>query len=99
MNFDNLLPRLYQDDNLKPEEYEKIHRETPLGCRIVSLLVITENKGKEGVKGLIQSLEREQQHKGHKELAAELKQGLYVYYISVEVRHQMMLVSKQHFPP
>ena len=78
-----MLPRLYQDNNLNPEEYEKIRQETPLGCRIVSLLVITENKGKEGVKGLIESLEREQQHKGHKELAAELKQGPYVCYISV----------------
>lgn len=78
VNFDYLLPRLYQDDNLKPEEYETIRQERSLGCRIVSLFLITENKGKEGVKGLIQSLERERQHTGHEELAAELKQGLYV---------------------
>lgn len=72
------MPRLYQDNNLKQEEYEKILQETPLGCRIVRLLFITESKGREGVKGLIQSLEQERQHKGHEELAAELKEGLYV---------------------
>lgn len=53
-----------------------IRQVTPLGCQIVCLFVITEKKGKAGVKGLIQSLERETQHTGHEELAAELKQGL-----------------------
>ena len=75
ISIDDLLPTLFQDDVLKHEEYEKIRSETSLGCKIVCLIHTIEMKGKAGIRGLIQSMESETEHLGHKELAEELKKG------------------------
>ena len=76
IDFAQLLPRLYQDRILSyEEEIAKIQSESSRALQTMCLMHMIEKKGKAGVKGFIESLERETTNIGHRDLAQELKNG------------------------
>ena len=76
VDFAQLLPQLYQDEILRnEEEIDKIQGESSQRLKTMRLVFMIDRKGKAGVKGFIESLERETSHLGHKDLAQELKNG------------------------
>jgi hypothetical protein len=77
VEFAQLLPQLYQDEILHcEEEIDRIQSESSQRLKTMRLVFTIEKKGKVGVKGFIESLERETSHLGHKDLAQELKNGM-----------------------
>ena len=69
-NLDTLIPELSQRKILIPEELEDLDPwRLKRGDRITLLLSIISHKGWEGVNGMIDSLEAEMDHPGHKDLA------------------------------
>ena len=83
IDFAQLLPQLYQDRILSyEEEIAKIQSENSRALQTMSLVHMIEKKGKAGVKGFIESLERETTNIGHRDLAQELKNGNIIIIIT-----------------
>ena len=75
VNLGCLVPCLFEHDILKEDEIEKIHSVSSTGYKVMYLVQAIERKGKAGIRGLVHSLENEEEHLGHKELAEELKKS------------------------
>ena len=75
VDFDQLLPRLFEDKVISDEEIFKIRHDKSRSCQTMHLVHTIEKKGRAGVKAFTESLARESQNLGHKELASELKRG------------------------
>ena len=88
IDFAQLLPQLYQDRILSyEEEIAKIQSENSRALQTMCLVHMIEKKGKAGVKGFIESLERETTNIGHRDLAQELKNGNYYFTLLWEKKN------------
>ena len=72
---DCLIPVLFQEEALEYDVIDKIQNEPTRKRKIMCLLDAVQQNGQEGIKQLIISIEKEEEHKGHEELANKLKEG------------------------
>ena len=79
LNFDELIPMLYQTGILTNAELDKVGQENSRNMKIVRFVKTMCTKGKKGTQRLIECLEKEKKHIGHEDLAKELKKGIAQY--------------------
>lgn len=75
VNLDCLLPMLYQEGVLENDAIDRIQNEVMRNEKIMCLLKEVQQNGQERIKQFIISIEKEKEHRGHKDLARILKQG------------------------
>ena len=80
VNYNQLLPQLYQDRVLSiEEEIAKIESQPSQAAKTMHLVHMLEKKGKTGVKSFVESLLKDEHNLGHIDLAQELMSGMCTY--------------------
>ena len=95
IDFDQLLPQLYQDSVLSyEEEIMKIQLEKSRAIQTMHLVHMIEKKGKTGLKMFVNSLKKEMQHIGHHELASDLVNGIKLSSVDNFFVEEMSILSQ-----